>query len=156
MPEEPSKVSQVVTTPPKRSATSKHPAEVGNAAGPSKRRLAAAFLVAAASDIISYWTELVPPVQWAVDLVTALLLFVILGWRWAILPGLVAEAMPGLAAFPMWVLVVASVAFWGGGNAARGLRKAVPARSMHPEWLAARRMQELKERRASFGDAVRK
>ena len=48
-----------------------------------------------------------------VDLVTALLLFGLLGWRWAILPGLVAEAIPGVAVLPMWLLVVASVALWG-------------------------------------------
>jgi len=62
--------------------------------------------VAVASDVVSFWAELVPPVQWAVDLATAIALFVILGRRWAILPGLVAEAIPGVAAFPMWVLVV--------------------------------------------------
>ena len=82
--------------------------------GPSKTRLTLAFLVAAASDVVSYGTEFVPPVQWVVDVVTALLLFVLLGWRWALLPGLVAEAIPGVAAFPVWVLVVASVALWGG------------------------------------------
>jgi len=80
---------------------------------PSKTRLALAFLVAAASDVVSYGTAFVPPVQWTVDLVTALLLFGLLGWRWAILPGLVAEAIPGVAVFPMWLLVVASVALWG-------------------------------------------
>jgi uncharacterized membrane protein YtjA (UPF0391 family) len=83
------------------------------AAKPSKIRLALAFLVAAASDAVSYGTEWVPPVQWAVDLTTALLLFGLLGWRWALLPGLVAEAIPGVAAFPVWVLVVAAVALWG-------------------------------------------
>ena len=82
-------------------------------AGPSKTRLALAFLVAATSDAVSYGTEWVPPVQWAVDGATALLLFGLLGRRWAILPGLVAEAIPGVAAFPVWVLVVASVALWG-------------------------------------------
>jgi uncharacterized membrane protein YtjA (UPF0391 family) len=82
-------------------------------ASPSKLRLALAFLVAAASDAVSYGTEWVPPVQWAVDGATALLLFGLLGRRWAILPGLVAEAIPGVAAFPVWVLVVASVALWG-------------------------------------------
>jgi hypothetical protein len=82
--------------------------------GPSKTRLTLAFLVAAASDVVSYGTEFVPPVQWVVDVVTALLLFILLGWRWALLPGLVAEAIPGVAAFPAWVLVVASVALWGG------------------------------------------
>jgi hypothetical protein len=48
-----------------------------------------------------------------VDVATALLLFGLLGWRWALLPGLVAEAIPGVAAFPTWVVVVASVALWG-------------------------------------------
>ena len=83
------------------------------AAAPSKTCLALAFLVAAASDAVSYGMAWVPPVQWAVDLVTALLLFGLLGWRWALLPGLVAEAIPGVAAFPMWILVVAAVALWG-------------------------------------------
>jgi len=83
------------------------------AARPSKTRLALAFLVAAASDVMSYGTAFVPPVQWTVDLVTALLLFVLLGRRWAILPGLVAEAIPGIAVFPVWMLVVASVTLWG-------------------------------------------
>jgi hypothetical protein len=83
------------------------------AARPSRTRLALAFLVAAASDAVSYGTAFVPPVQWLVDLVTALLLFVLLGWRWALLPGLVAEAIPGVAVFPVWILVVASVALWG-------------------------------------------
>src|SRR5262245_66325985 len=82
-------------------------------AHPSKWRLALAFLVAAVSDVVSYATAFVPPVQWAVDLVTALLLFVLLGRRWAILPGLVAEAIPGVAVFPVWLLVVTSVVLWG-------------------------------------------
>ena len=46
---------------------------------------------------------------WALDLVTALLLFLILGRRWAILPGLVAEAIPGFGIFPAWILVVGSI-----------------------------------------------
>jgi hypothetical protein len=79
----------------------------------SKTQLALAFLVAAVSDVVSYGTAFVPPVQWMVDLLTALLLFGLLGWRWAILPGLVAEAIPGVAVFPVWLLVVASVALWG-------------------------------------------
>jgi hypothetical protein len=82
-------------------------------AGPSKTRLLLAFLVAAVSDGVSYGTALMPPVQWAVDGATALLLFGLLGRRWALLPGLVAEAIPGVAALPAWVLVVASVAVWG-------------------------------------------
>jgi len=76
---------------------------------PSRKRQAAAFLVAAVSDFFSFWTVIAPPMQWAIDLVTAFLLFLILGRRWVILPGLVAEAIPGMGIFPVWVLVVLSL-----------------------------------------------
>jgi hypothetical protein len=111
MPENLSKTYQVNTTPPEASV-GPPPQEEGRV-GLSRTRLALAFLVAAASDIVSYSTVFVPPVQWAVDLATALLLFMFLGWQWALLPGFVAEAIPGVTAFPVWTLVVAAVAFWG-------------------------------------------
>jgi hypothetical protein len=76
---------------------------------PFRTRFAIALAVATVSDLLSLGAEFVPPVQWAVDLATASLLFLILGRRWAILPGLIAEAIPGLAAFPFWVLVVLSI-----------------------------------------------
>ena len=47
--------------------------------------------------------------QWVIDLGTALLLFLILGRRWAILPGLIAEAIPGIGVLPVWILVVISI-----------------------------------------------
>lgn len=78
-----------------------------------KKRLAMAFAVAVVSDLLSMWLEFVPPLQWALDLLTAGLLFVLLGRQWLILPGLIAEAIPGLAVFPFWVLVVGSIAVWG-------------------------------------------
>jgi len=78
-----------------------------------KKRLAAAFVVAAISDSLSFWLVIAPPLQWAVDLVTALLLFLLLGRKWVILPGLIAEAIPGLNIFPFWLLVVGSIATWG-------------------------------------------
>lgn len=73
-------------------------------------RLAGAFLFAAASDVLSVFVEFLPPVQIVVDLVTGLVLWGLLGWRWYLLPALVVEAIPGLAAFPMWVLVVGAYA----------------------------------------------
>jgi len=76
---------------------------------PSWKRLVVAFFIAALSDVLSFWTVLAPPVQWVIDLGTALLLFLILGRRWAILPGLIAEAIPGMGVFPVWVLVVLSI-----------------------------------------------
>jgi hypothetical protein len=76
---------------------------------PSRKRQAVAFLIAAVSDFFSFWTVLAPPMQWVIDLITALLLFLVLGRRWVILPGLVAEAIPGMGVFPVWVLVVLSL-----------------------------------------------
>src|ERR1017187_4113387 len=78
-----------------------------------KGRLAAAFTVAILSDILSAWLEFLPPIQWTLDIVTAGLLFLLLGRQWVILPALIAEAIPGLAVFPFWVLVVSSIAVWG-------------------------------------------
>jgi hypothetical protein len=86
--------------------------ETAHRAGrPSRKRFAIAFGVAALSDVLSLWTEFVPPVQWALDLATAFLLFLILGRRWAILPGLIAEAIPGMGVFPVWIFVVLSIIF---------------------------------------------
>ncbi len=76
---------------------------------PSWKRLAMALAVAAVSDVLSYAVELVLPLQWALDMATAFLLFLILGRRWAILPGLITEAIPGMGVFPVWVLVVLSI-----------------------------------------------
>jgi hypothetical protein len=78
-----------------------------------KKRIAVAFVVAGVSDALSIWFEFLPPLQWTLDLITALLLFLVLGRQWVILPGLIAEAIPGVAIFPVWVLVVGSIAVWG-------------------------------------------
>jgi hypothetical protein len=75
----------------------------------SRVRFAMAFGVAAVSDFLSIWLEFALPLQWVLDLGTAGLLFLILGRRWALLPGLVAEAIPGMGVFPVWVLVVLSI-----------------------------------------------
>jgi len=79
----------------------------------SGKRLILTFTIAALADGLSIFLTLTPPVQWAVDLVTAVLLFVVLGWQWILLPGLIMEAIPGLYVFPFWVLVVGAVAMWG-------------------------------------------
>lgn len=78
----------------------------------SRARFATAFVVAAVSDFVSIWTEFAPPVQWLVDMGTAGLLFLILGRRWALLPGLIAEAIPGMGVFPIWILVVLSIVLY--------------------------------------------
>jgi hypothetical protein len=90
------------------------PGRPGGPAGWSSRtRLGLAMAIAVASDLASVWLEFVPPLQWTLDLATAGLLFLTLGRQWAILPALVAEAIPGIAMFPIWVLVVIAVATTG-------------------------------------------
>jgi hypothetical protein len=81
--------------------------------GLSKRRLAVAFAVAALADVLSVVATLAPPVEWTLDFATALVLFVVLGWRWLLLPALIMEAIPGLWAFPFWLLVVGAIAVTG-------------------------------------------
>ena len=76
--------------------------------------------MAAVSDFFSAWLEFAPPLQWSLDLLTAGLLFLILGRQWMILPGLIAEAIPGVAIFPSWVVVVLSIAAWGRVGASAG------------------------------------
>ena len=85
----------------------------GWASWSSRSRLGLAMAIAVASDLASVWLEFVPPMQWMLDLATAGLLFLTLGRQWAILPALVAEAIPGIAMFPAWVLVVVAVATTG-------------------------------------------
>jgi hypothetical protein len=79
----------------------------------SKKRLALALAIAAASDAVGLLTAPALPVVWAADVATAFLLFVALGWQWLLLPGLVLEAIPGVGVAPVWVLVVVAVALWG-------------------------------------------
>ncbi len=92
-------------------------------AGAGRRgRITVAMVIAIASDVASVWLEFLPPVQWALDGITALLLFLILGRQWMLLPALVAEAVPGLAVLPAWVLVVMSIAVWGTVSPRSGVR----------------------------------
>jgi hypothetical protein len=79
----------------------------------SKKQLAFAVAIAGVSDVIGAFTTPAPPVTWAVDLLTALLLFVVLGRQWLLLPGLALEAIPGLGVIPFWLLVVGAIAAFG-------------------------------------------
>ena len=76
-----------------------------------QKQLALAVTVAAISDALAFFVVLLPHsgTMWALDIVTAILLFLILGKRWAILPGLISEAIPGWGIFPAWILVVGSI-----------------------------------------------
>ncbi len=79
----------------------------------SKRRLLLAFLIACLSDIVGATVTWIPPAVWALDLATAIALFLVLGWSWLLLPGLVMEAIPGFEILPFWVLVVGAIAIFG-------------------------------------------
>jgi hypothetical protein len=79
----------------------------------SKNRLALAFAIAGISDAIGAFATLLPPLVWVVDLGTALLLFIVLGRQWLLLPGLALEAIPGLGVLPFWLLVVGAIAVLG-------------------------------------------
>ncbi len=79
----------------------------------SLSRLAVAFVIAGVSDVIGAFASLAPPIVWAVDVATAALLFVVLGWQWLLLPGLVLEAIPGVGVVPFWLLVVGAIAVFG-------------------------------------------
>ena len=81
---------------------------------PSRAKMAIAFGVAAVSDFLAMWTVIAPPLQVGLDVATAIILFLILGRRWALLPGLIAEAIPGMGVFPVWVLVVLSIIIYDG------------------------------------------
>ena len=79
----------------------------------SKKRLVLAFAIAGISDAIGAFATPLPPIVWVVDLGTALLLFLVLGRQWLLLPGLALEAIPGLGVLPFWLLVVGAIAVLG-------------------------------------------
>jgi hypothetical protein len=72
----------------------------------SPARYVGAIVVAAASDVLSAGFAFIPPAELAIDLVTALAIWQLMGWRRAMLIPLIAEAIPGVAVFPSWFLVV--------------------------------------------------
>ena len=90
-------------------------------------RWAVALVIALASDAVSVAASFAPALQVGVDLATALLLWAVLGWSWMLLVALVPEALPVVAVFPTWTLVV--VAMKGVGLLRKGSdRSATPPR----------------------------
>ena len=69
-----------------------------------------ALLFALISDILGFVFTFTPPAYWMIDVVTVIVLFVVIGFKWALLPALVVEAIPGLQLFPAWTLVVLALA----------------------------------------------
>jgi hypothetical protein len=85
----------------------------GNALRFSKWQIVLAIVIAAASDALCAFVVFAPPVVWGIDVLTAVLLFAVLGWHWLLLPGLVMEAIPGFGVIPFWLLVVGAIVIWG-------------------------------------------
>lgn len=79
----------------------------------SNKQLVLAFVIAGISDVFGAFAALAPPIGWALDIVTAALLFMILGRQWLLLPGLALEAIPGVGVVPFWLLVVGAIAVLG-------------------------------------------
>ena len=73
-------------------------------------RMRWALLIAVVSDILGFTVALLPPVQWAIDAITAILLLIVLGFRWQLMIALTVEVIPLLQVFPAWTLVVMSMA----------------------------------------------
>ena len=95
--------------PPEPSKPTSAETPSSNALKFSKRQLVFAFGIAGISDVVGAFTTPLPPIAWVVDFVTALLLFLVLGRQWLLLPGLALEAIPGLGVLPFWLLVVGAI-----------------------------------------------
>lgn len=78
-----------------------------------------ALVVAVLSDLLGFGVALWPPLLWLLDAVTAVVLFVVLGFRWSLLAALAVEVVPGLQLFPAWILVVTALATTEKGDASR-------------------------------------
>ena len=87
-----------MTPPPTEPSRQPSSAETpsSNALKFSKKQLALAFVIAGISDAIGAFVTPLPPIGWVADLATALLLFMVLGRQWLLLPGLALEAIPGV------------------------------------------------------------
>lgn len=89
-------------------------------------RIRAALALAVLADavqlgLIPFFGEgFLSPANDGLDLAVAVAMFLLLGWHWALLPTLLAEAMPAVNLFPTWT---AAVIFVTRG----GPRDAVPA-----------------------------
>jgi hypothetical protein len=100
-------------------------------APPSRARVRAARLLAVAADALQlflfplFGEGFASPVNDVLDMGMALALVRLVGFHWVFLPGLVAEAVPGLDLAPTWT---AAVLFATAGSGAPGTRAGRVAR----------------------------
>ena len=80
----------------------------------SRKRKAVALLVAGFTDLLQlvffpmFFAGAASPFDWVLDLLTALVLTGIVGFKWRTLLGIVVELVPGLDLFPTWTALVLS------------------------------------------------
>ena len=89
-----------------------------------------ALVIALLSDALGFGVVLMPPVQWALDILTAVALLAVLGFRWSLLVAMAIEAVPALELFPAWPLVAAALA---------GMETRRPPGAVGPEVVSAPR-----------------
>lgn len=68
-----------------------------------------ALIAAILSDALAYLLLPLPPAQWALDIITAVILFISFGFPWTLLMAFVMEVIPGVELFPAWTLAVLAI-----------------------------------------------
>ncbi|MHC1764481.1 MAG: hypothetical protein AB9869_09255 [Verrucomicrobiia bacterium] len=91
-----------------------------------------ALVTAVLSDSVGLGMVMIPPLHWALDALTAVVLLVVLGFRWSLLGALAIEAVPALQIFPAWTLVVASLAATEKQECASVAERLVPETQFNP------------------------
>jgi hypothetical protein len=85
------------------------------AARPTRRQKRIALAVAAVADIVQiglaplFGEGLLSPLDDALDIVVALALVMTLGFRWRTVIALAIELIPGVALFPSWTALIATM-----------------------------------------------
>lgn len=81
----------------------------------SRRRKLAALGVAGMTDLVQivflplFWQGAASPFDVILDVLAAFGLFVVLGFKWRFLAGLIVEIIPGFDLFPTWTALVLSL-----------------------------------------------
>lgn len=75
----------------------------------SKWRFILAFLVALTADTVG---APLGSFNIVFDVFVAIILIVILGFNWMIIPALLVECVPGLGVFPTWAMAIMAIAGW--------------------------------------------
>jgi hypothetical protein len=96
----------------------------------TRGRVRAALALAVLADaaqlgLIPFFAEgFLSPANDGLDLFVAATMFLLLGWHWALLPSLLAEAMPAVNLFPTWTAAVIFVTRRGSSDTVPALPKA--------------------------------